>query len=487
VTGLRLRDVEVDGRRVDVRIAGDTIVEVDSELAPGPEPTIDGDGGALIPGLWDHHVHLLAMAAAADSVEVGPPTVGDAEHFGDVLRRADRDLAPGRWLRGVGYHERVAGLLDRDGLDRLVPDRPVRIQHRSGALWQVNSAGADRLDLASRRLPGVERDADDRPTGRLYGLDHLFQDLGERDTPDLAALGQRLASLGLTGVTDATPTDRPDHLALLAHHVSQRSLPLRVMVTGAAHLDPATIPAGLERGPAKIIIADHGLPTLPELRAAITQARRFGRAVALHCVTRVALVLALAALEDVGPVPGDRIEHGAVIPASLVGPLAGLGLTVVSQPGFIATRGDEYVDDVDDEELDDLYPAARLIEAGIPLGGSSDAPFGHPDPWRSMVAAVHRQTPAGLVIGPGERLEPARALDLFLGPGSAPGGPPRQIRPGMPADLCLLDGPRSAVLADPRAERVVATICAGRQTFRRPSPARQTVGQPPIEPDGVAN
>ena len=51
------------------------------------------------------------------------------------------------WIRGVGYFESVAGELDRARLDRLAPARPLRIQHRSGALWMLNSAAVDRLGL----------------------------------------------------------------------------------------------------------------------------------------------------------------------------------------------------------------------------------------------------------------------------------------------------------------------------------------------------
>ena len=34
-------------------------------------------------------------------------------------------------------------------------------------------------------------------------------------------------------------------------------------------------------------------------------------------------------------------------------------------------------------------------EAGIPVGGSTDAPFGHPDPWRDVAAAIERRTAGG--------------------------------------------------------------------------------------------
>jgi hypothetical protein len=50
--------------------------------------------------------------------------------------------------------------------------------------------------------------------------------------------------------------------------------------------------------------------------------------------------------------PSDRIEHGAVIPAEMVADLR--GLTVVSQPHFVAERGEQYLRDVAPEDLPDL-------------------------------------------------------------------------------------------------------------------------------------
>ncbi len=51
---------------------------------------------------------------------------------------------------------------------------------------------------------------------------------------------------------------------------------------------------------------------------------------------------------------------------------------MVTQPGFIAVRGDDYYRDVDPDDLAHLYPFASLVAAGIRVHASSDAPFG---PW----------------------------------------------------------------------------------------------------------
>ena len=110
---LLLREVEVEGVVVDVRVAGDQVTDVRPGQRPSPEDeVVDGGGGALLPGLHDHHVHVHALAAAMDSVAVGPPAVTSADAFAVALRAA----AAAGSVRAVGYHERVAGPLDRHGL-----------------------------------------------------------------------------------------------------------------------------------------------------------------------------------------------------------------------------------------------------------------------------------------------------------------------------------------------------------------------------------
>src|SRR4051812_44115802 len=115
--GVLLRTCELlDGSRADVRIAGDRITAVAVDLSPAAgETVIDAAGRALLPGLHDHHIHLLSLAAALASVRCGPPEVRTREELTTALQRAAK-AAPHQWLRGVGYHESVAGPLDRAAL-----------------------------------------------------------------------------------------------------------------------------------------------------------------------------------------------------------------------------------------------------------------------------------------------------------------------------------------------------------------------------------
>jgi predicted amidohydrolase YtcJ len=184
-------------------------------------------------------------------------------------------------------------------------------------------------------------------------------------------------------------------------------------------------------------------------------------------VTREALALLLAALQDAGVRPGDRIEHAALVPAELIPHLAATGLRVVTQPGFLAHRGDDYLRDVPAGEHADLYRCRSLLHGGVPLALSSDAPYGPLDPWAGIAAAVDRRTPGRAVVGRDETLTPAEALTGYLSSPGDPGGGPRRLRRGMRADLVLLDRRLAAQLAAPTAESVRAVLVGGRLVHGR--------------------
>lgn len=471
-----IRGCEILGRgTLDVRLGEGRIREIRRNLRALPgESTLDAAGGVLLPGLHDHHIHLLALAAARRSIACGPPEIRDARALAWALERAVRITRAGEWLRGFGYHESVAGALDRDSLDRLVSDRPLRIQHRSGALWVLNSAGLAELGVA-RVGPddarGVERDAQGRATGRLFRLDDWLRTRLERrapsSPPSLSAVGRELASYGVTGVTDATADATGTLARLLEAALERGELRQRILVMGA--LDGERH-GQIECGPRKVMLDERQLPSLEALTEDIERSHRSGRPVALHCVTRSEAVLALGALRAAGASgaaprgdgrTGDRIEHAAIAPPEIAHWIAELHLTVVTQPHFVSERGDDYRADVEPRDRDWLYRVRGLIEAGVAVGGGSDAPFGHPDPWRSMRASVERRTASEISLGPDEAVSPERALSLFTSAAEDPGGPERVIELGGAADLCLLGCGWSTARKALSAEHVRGTFRQG--------------------------
>lgn len=432
---LVVRRGEVGGRIVDVVVLGDRILRIGADLqAPAGARVVDARRGALLPGLVDHHIHLFATAAADHSVDVSGV---------DGLAKIAREPGGG-WLRAVG----ATTELSRADLDARAPERPVRVQHRSGALWTLNSAAIAELDRAGSDPSDVDDlSPRERRTGQLWRADdRLRKMLPPADPPDVAALGRRLAARGVTTVVDATPTMSEQSLALLRDELPQRVVAL-----------------GTDAGPAprKVVLGDHALPSLADLVEVFAAMHKAGRGVALHCVTRESLVLAVVALKVVGALAGDRVEHAAVCDDAMAADLAGLGVVVVTQPSLVYRRGDDYLSDCDPADRPFLWRHRGLLDAGVRVAMSSDAPYGDPDPWRTVWAASTRLTTAGAVLGEEESVAPIVALEAMQTDPLDPGGAPRRLAAGEVADLCILDRPLSAALEDPLSVVVRCTVARG--------------------------
>jgi predicted amidohydrolase YtcJ len=423
----------LDGTSTRIRV-GERIEQVGDGLTARPgEGVLDAGGGTVLPGLHDHHMHVRSAASALDSFFVGPPGVSTKGQLAQLLSNATP--GPDGWIRAVGYHESVAGELDRAALDAVVPRIPVRIQHRSGALWILNSAALGRVGLA------------EHPDGRLRSGDRGWSDALQRRETDLAELSRRITATGVTGVTDATPDLGADDMVslMVAHRRGEFRPRLRFL------------------SPGKKILQDDHLD-LDALTDWIAENHRADRPVALHCVTAAQLVVAIAALRAAGSHPLDRIEHAAVVPDDNLADLADLGLTVVTQPNLVAERGDQYLADVPPAEHSQLWRVASLLKANVRVALSTDMPFGHGDPWTAMRAAVYRTTPRGAVLGVDECVSAREALTMFLGRSDQP-DLTRTVEAGQPGDLCVLTEPPATALAELDAGMVASTIIGGELVY----------------------
>ena len=452
VDELLIRNADLAGYGLaDVRIQDGVVIAIGQGLRSSRND-IDAGGGALIPGLTDHHIHLFATAASRQTLRL--ESVKSRGALEQILRKAIHELLPDQWLRAAGYDERIAGTDFRPMLDALSPDHPVRIQARTGGLWILNSIALMRL--GNGPYPGgVETGPDGLPSGRIWREDAWLRQILGGEMPDLAPVGAQLAAYGITSVTDASVTTDQGTADLLAAAHRTGAIPQRLeLMSGGELAGPSD--GAFTVGAVKIVLDDGDLPDLGHLCDMIRAARKQDRAVAFHCVATAELAILLAALMETGSRLGDRIEHGGIIPVSAIGGIQRLGLAVVTQPGFIHARGGRYLDTVDPGDLPDLYRCASLLQRGVPVFGSSDAPYGPLDPWLAMKAAIERRSEEGLCLGESERLAPAEALALYS-PGYR-----KPLQPGSKADLCLLKTPLDSALQQLSAGLVRMTIIGGR-------------------------
>lgn len=465
IAAMLIRNAEIrPGQLSDLRSDGAAIIAI-GRIEPLPGETIlDARKGALLPGLHDHHIHLAGLAARAASIWCGPPGVTTPEQLAERLR------GPGNgWLRAIGYHESVLGLPGARELDQLLADRPLRMQHRGGRMWLLNSMALALLLERSEPPPGLERNGSGF-TGRLFDSDDWLRKALGSTPPDFHDVSARLATCGVTGITDMTPQNDPTMAAHFTAQTENGALRQDCWLAGTLALAGAAS-GPWHLGPAKLHLHETALPGFDETVGFISAAHEQQRGVAVHCTTEVEMVFALAALEAAGFAPGDRIEHVSIADDHHIRRMADHGVAACVQPHFVSERGDRYLLDVEPRHLPDLYRLASLRSAGIAMAGGSDAPFASADPWEAMQAAVSRHTRDGAIIGADEALDPESALSLYT---AAPGDLSRQrrIAVGEPADFCLLDRPWEEARLRLESADVRTTIVAGRIIHDR-------VDQPP--------
>ena len=456
IKGAELIDEAGRSRLKDVRFCGDTITAVGALKPRANEQCVDAEGGLLIPGLHDHHVHLASYAAALQSVRCGPPEVNSEAELVEAINR------PGSgWLRGTGFQEGVCQQLNRAWLDQHGPNRPVRIQHRSGRLWIFNTLAIEQVKAAAASLAPHEQVRVSRPDGLYYDADEILGGLIRSEAPPIGQASQRLVKLGVTGINDMTPTNDGVAWDWFLGLQNSGDLLQRVRMSGRAELSAQSSLPGLTCGEVKVHLHDTVLPELESFVELIRTSHSSGRGVAVHCVTEVELVFTLAAFRAAGTLKGDRIEHASVMPFELVEQVVELGLGVVTQPNFVFERGDAYLRDVPELQHDSLYRVRSLIDQGIATAFGTDLPFGNPDPWAAMRAATERRTLSGEWLGEHEAVSPERALSGFLGALENP-FVQRTVTVGAESDLCLLKAPWQAVRLDLAAHHLRMIVCRGK-------------------------
>jgi predicted amidohydrolase YtcJ len=454
------RNQKVTTSLADVRIEHGHVSAIGDLQKASGESVIDANHCLLLPGIHDHHVHFLSWAASLGSVPCGPPAVRGAPALSAALHAAPGD----GWIRGIGYHDSVAGEITRQWLDQHGPGRPIRIQHRSGRMWIVNSLALDWLRAAaSEALTIQQRRVFDAVDGRLFDADEAVRACLPGDISMVEDASTRLARLGITAFNDMTPSNSAQTFALFERMQNEGHIRQSFLMSGQADL--GTVTSGARNiGATKVHLHEAGLPEFQEFIATIARSHETNRPVAVHCVTETELVYALAAFRDAGTIDGDRIEHASVVPPQLISPLRDLQLLVVTQPGFVYERGDSYLQEIPASEHGWLYRARSLIEAGIGVAFSSDMPFTEPAPWRAMQAATTRMTAGGQAVGAEEAVSPDVALASSLGSLAAP-ATPRTIAVSESTDLCLLDRNWVEASADLSAIQVRATMQGAAFTY----------------------
>ncbi len=128
---------------------------------PAADRVVDLDGGALVPGFCDAHVHLPATGLYAGGMDFRG--VHSADHILDSF--AKHAAGGGAVMFGGNFEDPLDRPLDRRDLDRVVGERPAMLARADMHSCIVSSALIDQRDLTG--VDGVDVDDAGRPTGYL--------------------------------------------------------------------------------------------------------------------------------------------------------------------------------------------------------------------------------------------------------------------------------------------------------------------------------
>lgn len=460
------------------------LASVRRAIPAGAERT-DLDGGLLVPGLIDPHLHWLGSVVDAAGIDLrGAGTIAELQRrLGDGAIREPRGP-----LLGSGWdQERLAEARypNRSDLDRIESRRPVvlyRICHHAAV---VNSAALEALGIgrATPDPPGgrVGRDPSGEPDGLLFDramrpARQLSVEAFRGSAVEARAFLGSLAARGLTSVGAMSAV--PGEIELARHQAADGPLPVRLRFHLIAEQWDGRAPAPPSVGElprlvgVKVVLdgslgartawldapytdvpSERGMPlTSPgEAARTIRDAADAGLGVAMHAIGDRAVAAALDVVEQApSGSPTPRIEHASVLSRPLVDRLAGAGPVLVVQPAFVAS--DTWiVERVGTERAAWTYPFRTLVGRGLTLAGSSDAPIESFDPWHGMRVLVGR---CGFA--------PEEALRLYTGGGGAALYDRRlgSLEPGACGDAVWVRAPG---LADAIAAGgpVAASWCAG--------------------------
>jgi len=487
--------------------------DVEPAVRPGTR-VVDLGGRTLVPGFNDAHAHAWKLG----QLLTGVLDVRGADSLAS-LQASMRAFAASRpaaeWLQARGYNEALmkeGRHPTRQDLDAAVADRPVFLTRVCGHAAVANSRALERAGVGPATVapPGgrLERGPDGRPTGLLYetamGLvsAHVPPPTAMEYQEMIQAFGRHQLARGITSSSDCGV--RPDLLeayrAMEARGVLTQRLnvmPLRRLdgASGDVPLPERTASDHLRVDTAKLL-ADGGLSSATaalseryrhadtrgvhrleeeELRALMRETHDAGWRLAVHAIGDEAIERVLAGYEALGPdAPRrrHRIEHLALPDRDHLRRAARLKIVAVPQTVFLPSLGRNFREYLPERLLARAYPVRDMMEAGIAVALSSDAPVVEEDgPLAGMQAAVLRRDGAGRAIAPDQAITSAEALRAYTTGGAVATGDEANrgsLSPGKWADLAVLgDDPVAVEPERLSAIRVDMTVVGGRIVFER--------------------
>jgi predicted amidohydrolase YtcJ len=487
-------------------------------------------GAPVTPAFNDVHHHLTMRGQRLRGVDLRSGAVTDLDELYAAVRAAAAAARPGEWIYGAGYDQNKLGDRHPSAaeLDAVAPANPVWLEHVSGHMGVGNTAAFARAGYPDGRgVPDIDGGYVDRTgDGRAAGLVQeramdvivgVFKPVPVEDIVRNIEVASRMAlSEGIASITEpGIGTTRGIGNSPLDLHAFQTARERGVLgvraqvmpyITTVRQLDtPADGPGwGLDLGlrtglgdewlrvgPLKVLTDGsligrsaamtacyHGSDSagymawdVDELETILRGAHARGFRIATHAIGDQAVEHVLDIFERLQaelprPDARHRIEHFQVASDAQIARAARLRLIPVPQGRFISELGDGVIRAMGPDRLPLTYRVRAMLDAGLPVPGSSDAPVAEASPILNMHDLVNRVTADGVAFNPTERVTPEQALTMYTvhsAHASGEEGDKGRLAEGMLADFVVLSDDLLAVSPERLSGiRVGATVVGGR-------------------------
>ena len=491
------------------------------DLPAGEYERVDLGGRRVLPGFVDAHMHPAMLAEFCRQISCLPPKIHSIEELTAEIRRTRARQGAGRWILGWGSDEgkfAEGRAPDRRDLDRACDDAPVYMARTCTHIVSVNSRALE-LAAITRETPDpdggqIDRDASGEPTGILREnavklVERLLPKTAfEGRVRHLLELGTLLSSQGITAITDMGAESLEDGCRLYEAAAEQGfrqrvsvyylweffmenpgfSIPpelsdpdrqvhaagLKLISDGSVSGRTAWVRQPYLQGGCGISVC-----TDRELETAIAFCRAHRCQLSVHAmggraIDRIVdrMYAEKSWMED--GTPCLRMEHVTEPSERAIARAAEKGFAFATQPIFPFCEIESYLANLGPERTKRTYPVKALLERGVPLCFSTDAPatsWAVPsDPFPCIQAAVTRRAYDGTDFGQDQRIGVETAIQLYTRNAARIAGFRNigQLRPGFRADFILLS---QDILAVPPQRiqdvQVQETYLSGERIFKR--------------------
>ncbi len=417
---------------------GDDLTDADAE------ERIDLQGAFVLPGYHDAHIHIWKVGNLLTHM-LDLRGVRSMEEMQEKLLDYSRAHPEMSWIQARGFNEadfpdqRMPNKLD---LDKVISDRPVVVTRTCAHQIIVNSVALNAAQVQPHTPAPQGGEIKYLPDGSLAGhftetaIGLILSKIPKYSAAELRmmvnAAQESFIRLGITSATDPAV----DRDLLQVYRDMERNGELKVRV----HAVPIRVPDGAnkvypnpERYDADFLkvstvkfFADGGLsgrtaavykPYLHGNETGVLrlthdnflqwarESQEAGLMIATHAIGDAAIDLVVRVYQEIGSGIRHRIEHLGLPSDDHLAMMRSLGVSAVMQPIFIRELGKNFRDALEKERLEQLYPCRKVLDEGINLALSTDAPVVRTiDPAVNIRSAMDRTPENGEPIGPGQAI-----------------------------------------------------------------------------------